>query len=296
MSDRHVRPVDDGWSVYRTDGARAGAHTATRADAVTRAVEIVANDGGGNVLVHGADDAVLETREVPAGATDTGRIATELAASSTLTSTQETAREVGDELGETADEVAAETSTAAKKVAGHTRTGAEHAGATAAAAAEGLGDEVGKVRSGDKSVRAAGRDAAAIASTTGEQISEQADRTAREVSGEARASARRSAAVVEEQAQETTEELAAAADRASRVGARAERELRTVADRTGRSIHDVTEAVAIPLDRVAAVLNPVRVTGRVLGAVATGGLRLVGRVTTRSTNAARRGTADLARR
>jgi hypothetical protein len=70
MSDRHVVPVEDGWQVEKDHAQRASAKTATQAEAITRAAEIVANDGGGHVIIHGLDGRVRETRAVEHATSD----------------------------------------------------------------------------------------------------------------------------------------------------------------------------------------------------------------------------------
>lgn len=47
MSDRHVVPAESGWQVEKDNAKRPSAKVPTQAEAVKRAVEIVANDGGG---------------------------------------------------------------------------------------------------------------------------------------------------------------------------------------------------------------------------------------------------------
>jgi hypothetical protein len=52
-SDRYVVPNQDrgGWDVVREDRQRASAHTDTKAEAVSRAREIVRNQGGGEIRI-----------------------------------------------------------------------------------------------------------------------------------------------------------------------------------------------------------------------------------------------------
>ncbi|WP_433802188.1 DUF2188 domain-containing protein [Actinomycetospora sp. CA-084318] len=296
MSDRHVRAVDDGWAVEKTDASRASAVLAVQAEAITRAVEIVANDGGGDVIVHDRDGKEVERRAVARDADDAAAVATELAAAVTGKKGKETAKAAGKAVKEDAQEIGADARTVARKTAGQAEDGAEKARATAAAAADGVKAQVDEVRSGDKSLRSAAQDVSSIARTTGGQIADQADRTGRQIAGEARGLGRRAAAVVGETAGEAGEELVDVTDRAAREGARAQRELDSVADRTGNAIHAATEAAATPFDRLAALLNPVRVTGRVVGAVATGGLRLVGLGAAKGGEQANRGARRLANR
>jgi hypothetical protein len=296
MSDRHVRAVDDGWAVEKTDASRASAVLAVQAEAIARAVEIVANDGGGDVVVHDVDGKEVERRTVERAADDAGAIATELATAVTGKKGKETAKAAGKAVKEDAEEISADAKTVGKKTAGQAQDGAEKVAATAAAAADGVQQEVEEVRSGNKSARSAARDVASIAQTTGRQVADQADRTGRQIAGEARGLGRRAASVVGETAEDAGERLVDATDRAAREGQRAQRELDSVADRTGNAIHAATEAAATPFDRLAVLLNPVRVTGRVVGAVATGGLRLVGLGAARGSAQAERGARKLANR
>lgn len=293
MSDRHVRPTDDGWNVMKPDATRASAHTPTQAEAITRAVEIVANDGGGTVIVHGIDDAERVRRDVPANAEDTDRIGGELATKAAAEGASKTAKAIGKEAGEAGDKIGDDVSTTAKKVRGHAETGAERVGATAAAGAEGVAGQAQAAFDGDKSAKAAAKDAQTIARTTGKQAGEKIDGYSREIAGEAKASAKRTAAVVEEEAEEAADALAGVTARASRQGDRIDEEITGVADRAGRTIHAYTEAVATPLDKLAAALNPVRITGRIVNVVTVGGLRLVGTATSRGTDRAHQGARRL---
>ena len=81
MSDRHVVPSEDGWNVEKDNAQRPSAKAPTQAEAIKRAVEIVSNDGGGQVVVHGTDGNVRETRTVSAGSEDTTAEAARTAAS-----------------------------------------------------------------------------------------------------------------------------------------------------------------------------------------------------------------------
>jgi hypothetical protein len=289
MSDRHVTPTPDGWAVEKPNAQRPSAKTPTQAEAVQRAVEIVANDGGGEVVVHGSDGAFRVSRTVPGGAPDTDRIAAALAASATATGARATATAAAGEVSDAAGEVADDASVTAKKVVGETRTGAARAAATADAGAAGIGAEIDAYARGEKDLDAAAEDAAAIARTTGAQVRDQADRTARQVAGEARAAGRRAAARAEDTARRAGAGLAAGADRAATLGEGLGEEAETAADRVGRRVHTITEAAAAPLDGLARALNPVRLTGRAVGLVAAGGLSLLGRGAARGSDAARRG-------
>ncbi|MDD7967807.1 DUF2188 domain-containing protein [Actinomycetospora lemnae] len=71
-ADHHVVPPSDtGWMVTRRRGARRGAKARTQAEAIERATEILAQDGGGTVVVHGTDGKVRERRTVSERSTTT---------------------------------------------------------------------------------------------------------------------------------------------------------------------------------------------------------------------------------
>lgn len=65
---RHVVPArSGGWDVKKPDGTRASVHAATQAEAVARARVIVANNGGGEVRVHGRDGRIRKADTIPPG-------------------------------------------------------------------------------------------------------------------------------------------------------------------------------------------------------------------------------------
>lgn len=67
-SDRHVVPnPEGGWDIKKPGASRSSGHAATQADAVNRAKEIVANQGGGEVRIHGRDGAIRDSDTVPPG-------------------------------------------------------------------------------------------------------------------------------------------------------------------------------------------------------------------------------------
>ncbi len=117
MPDRHVVPAESGWQVEKEDAKRPSAKAPTQAEAVKRAVEIVANDGGGQVVVHGSDGAVRETRTVEAGAEDTASTTAVTATSSAKKGAQATAGKAADTVSSSADAVADDTSATASKAA-----------------------------------------------------------------------------------------------------------------------------------------------------------------------------------
>lgn len=67
MTDRHVVPAGDGWRVEKEHAKRPSAKAATAAEAVSRATQIVSNEGGGRVVIHDRDGTVSENRDVTAG-------------------------------------------------------------------------------------------------------------------------------------------------------------------------------------------------------------------------------------
>jgi len=67
-TNRHVVPnPDGGWDIKKPHASRASGHAATQADAVARAKEIVANQGGGEVRVDGRDGRIRDSDTVPPG-------------------------------------------------------------------------------------------------------------------------------------------------------------------------------------------------------------------------------------
>ena len=67
-SNRHVVPAPGGgWNVKAPGAQRASAHTRTQAEAERRAKEIVANLGGGEVVIHRPDGRIRDSDTVPPG-------------------------------------------------------------------------------------------------------------------------------------------------------------------------------------------------------------------------------------
>ncbi|MFZ4298342.1 DUF2188 domain-containing protein [Streptomyces cinereoruber] len=64
---RDVSKRDDGWAVTKPGAERASAVLPTQAEAVARAKEILANDGGGELRVRGKNGQVREQNTVPPG-------------------------------------------------------------------------------------------------------------------------------------------------------------------------------------------------------------------------------------
>ncbi|MEU8097262.1 DUF2188 domain-containing protein [Streptomyces rubiginosohelvolus] len=71
MADRpNVRDVskhDDGWAVTKPGAQRASAVLPTQAEAASRAKEILANAGGGELRIRGNNGQVREQNTVPKG-------------------------------------------------------------------------------------------------------------------------------------------------------------------------------------------------------------------------------------
>jgi hypothetical protein len=64
-NSRHVVPnPSGGWDVRAPGAERSSTHTSTQAEAYDRAREIVANQGGGEVVVHGADGRIRNSNTI----------------------------------------------------------------------------------------------------------------------------------------------------------------------------------------------------------------------------------------
>lgn len=66
-NSRDVTPREDGWAVSRPGSDRASAVLPTQAEAIARAKEILTNDGGGELRVHGKDGAIRDQRTITPG-------------------------------------------------------------------------------------------------------------------------------------------------------------------------------------------------------------------------------------
>lgn len=65
---RHVvANPEGGWDVKKPGSARASAHTSTQQEAVDRAREIVRNQGGGEVRIHGRDGRIRDSDTIAPG-------------------------------------------------------------------------------------------------------------------------------------------------------------------------------------------------------------------------------------
>lgn len=67
-NQRHVvRNPDGGWDIKKPGSSRASSHHPTQAEAEARAKEIVARDGGGEVVIHRPDGTIRDSDTVPPG-------------------------------------------------------------------------------------------------------------------------------------------------------------------------------------------------------------------------------------
>jgi hypothetical protein len=68
-NQRHVVPNPDegGWDVKAPNSQRRSSHHRTQAEAEARAKEIVANQGGGEVVIHGRDNKIRDKDTVAPG-------------------------------------------------------------------------------------------------------------------------------------------------------------------------------------------------------------------------------------
>jgi hypothetical protein len=65
---RHVVPnPEGGWDIKKPGSTRASAHTATQAEAITRARDIVKNSGGGEVRIHRPDGRIRDSDTIAPG-------------------------------------------------------------------------------------------------------------------------------------------------------------------------------------------------------------------------------------
>jgi hypothetical protein len=62
-----VRREDGRWEVTKPGGQRPGAITDTQSEAIHRGSEILHNDGGGELRVHGVDGVIRDQRTIAPG-------------------------------------------------------------------------------------------------------------------------------------------------------------------------------------------------------------------------------------
>ena len=67
-NERHIVPDSSGgWKVVKPGAQRASAHTNTQAEAEQRAKQILANDGGGEAVIHRPDGKIRDSDTVVPG-------------------------------------------------------------------------------------------------------------------------------------------------------------------------------------------------------------------------------------
>lgn len=67
-NQRHVvHNPDGGWDVKKPGAERASSHHDTQAEAETKAKNILANAGGGEVIIHRTDGKIRDSDTVPPG-------------------------------------------------------------------------------------------------------------------------------------------------------------------------------------------------------------------------------------
>lgn len=296
MSDRHVVPADTGWQVEKADAKRPSATAPTQVEAVTRAVEIVANDGGGEVVVHATDGTVRETRAVEAGAEDTTAKAVGTAAAAAATGAKATTGKAARAVSGTAGAVTKDARSSAKKARTNARRTAGSTADTAAATTGAVADEAAAAANGRKRPGSAARDAASRTTAAAGEVGDDVSATGRQIAGDTRAAGRRAATEVDRAAAQAGTALVGGADRAAQVGAGVDTRLEDASHRAGRFIHSVTERAASPLDAASHALNPVRIAGRTAGVVIAGVLHVGAVVTGRGTRQAQRSAHELTAR
>ncbi len=313
MIERHVVSGEKGWHVEKENARRPSATAPTQTAAIARATEIVANNGGGTVVVHAADghvrDTVTVAPDAATSATGTGgttdRTVTTLPTDDRAGAVRDSVRATASTAADAVAEVGRDTATTAKQARGHLAATARGTTDAAADAAADVAGDLADVARGDIDPADALESAIDTVRETTARASNSLARTGRQVRGEVAATARRAADTVTDNGAEVTDSLARGAENASEAGERAEDRLAAESDRIGRRIHIVTERAAAPLDGVAGLvlrrvewvsraLNPVRVTGRTVGVAVAGGLYLASRVTGRAARTGHRSARALA--
>jgi hypothetical protein len=67
-NERHVTPTADGnWKVQKPGADKASAILDTQAQAIDRARDILGNDGGGEIVIHGRDGKIRDSDTVSPG-------------------------------------------------------------------------------------------------------------------------------------------------------------------------------------------------------------------------------------
>jgi hypothetical protein len=67
-NERHIVPNSNGgWDVKKPDAKRSSSHHESQKDAETRAKQILANDGGGEAVIHGRTGMIRDSDTVSPG-------------------------------------------------------------------------------------------------------------------------------------------------------------------------------------------------------------------------------------
>ncbi|WP_417374134.1 DUF2188 domain-containing protein [Glutamicibacter protophormiae] len=66
-NDYNVFLTDNGWAVKGQGNSRVSGYLGTQAQAYDRAREIVSNNGGGEISLHGRNGAIREKNTIPNG-------------------------------------------------------------------------------------------------------------------------------------------------------------------------------------------------------------------------------------
>ncbi len=274
MADRDVKPTDDGWQVLKKGAQRASAKAPTQVEAVARATEIVAKDGGGKVVVYGTDGKVRESQTVKSG--ERG-------------ARQE--RRQGHRRGRERHREGRR-----RQGRGHRRHGRrrrqghrredrrprrdvrqEGRGAGRGRCVEGVAEEAKAARNGNKAPKAAVKDAAAVAQTTGAQVAETTGRAGERITKDTARAGKRAGQTVGAAADEAGAKAVSQADRADKVSSSIDGELNTVGDdvagkhhqrRRGpqaRAVDATVKEVSRQVEQTAPSYNPVRIAGQVAG-------------------------------
>lgn len=143
MGNRHVVHTERGWRVKKEGAQRPSATADTQAAAVQRAIEIVGNDGGGQVVVHDKNGEIRTTHDVEPGGTattaQTAKVQADAAASKATGAAEDAAKQAEEKAGAAAEQVKAQSDSTADRV----RAQAESAADRAADGARQLGATAG---------------------------------------------------------------------------------------------------------------------------------------------------------
>jgi hypothetical protein len=256
-----VVAADNGWQVEKENARRASATAPTQAEAVERATQIVANSGGGRVIVHATDGKVRHTRAVEAATSTTvPRAVTARAALSRAGIKATKDKESSDKatrdsaVGEPAQPAGHRGERSASPQARTDTTITPLAATVSENARYGNGAAVnpvaGEARAGGEHGPEAVGDSSQLANTTPRRR--------------------------EEPVGEEVEDLLDAAAR--RVAGR----VREITERTARPVDQTTEQLFHPLNSGARLLNPLRIAGRTVEWTVSVALRTAGALGSRA--------------